>query len=71
MYDIDTAELIRQVPQLKDLDVERLPQQLTEIYAEIVAMRMTLHKEDVTEQVLYKIRQRLRNLANTYGSSLL
>ena len=42
MFDADTVALIAQAPPLEGLDLTRLPQDLTEVYAEIVAARIRL-----------------------------
>ena len=39
MYNTVTAELIKQIPQIGDIDINRLPQELTRIYAQIVSLR--------------------------------
>jgi hypothetical protein len=42
MFDADTVELISQAPALEGLDLGRLPQALTEVYAQIVTARIRL-----------------------------
>jgi hypothetical protein len=42
MFDADTVELMSQAPPLEGLDLARLPQDLTEVYAEIVTARIRL-----------------------------
>src|SRR5262245_13473186 len=42
MFDAETVQLIARAPPLDELDLERLPQRLTEIYAQIVAARVRL-----------------------------
>lgn len=39
MYNQITEEKIKQIPQIGDIDIERLPQELTRIYAQIVTIR--------------------------------
>jgi superfamily II DNA/RNA helicase len=42
MFDADTVELIANAPPLEGLDLTRLPQELTEVYAQIVTARIRL-----------------------------
>ncbi|MEZ2334658.1 DEAD/DEAH box helicase [Mucilaginibacter sp. RCC_168] len=42
MYNTITEKVIRSAPQIGDIDPERLPQELTKIYARIVTIRRTL-----------------------------
>lgn len=42
MFDADTVALMAQAPPLEGLDLARLPQDLTEVYAEIVTARIRL-----------------------------
>jgi hypothetical protein len=51
MFDPDTVALMAQAPPLEGLDLERLPQDLTEVYAEIVTARIRL-RESTSDQVL-------------------
>jgi hypothetical protein len=44
MFDAETVRLIAAAPQLDGLDLERLPQRLTEIYAQIVAARVRIRQ---------------------------
>ena len=44
MFDAETVALIAQAPPLEGLDLERLPQDFTEIYAEIVTARIRLRQ---------------------------
>jgi ATP-dependent RNA helicase DOB1 len=39
MYNSITEEKIKQIPQIGEIDIERLPQELTKIYAQIVSLR--------------------------------
>lgn len=39
MYNISTEEKIKQIPPVGDIDIDRLPQDLTKIYAQIVSLR--------------------------------
>ncbi|QOG01078.1 DEAD/DEAH box helicase [Flavobacterium sp. MDT1-60] len=45
MYNVKTEKLIREVPKIGQLEMERLPQELTKIYAKIVGIRRTLEPE--------------------------
>lgn len=40
MFDATTASLIRKAPRLREVDPQSLPQELTEIYAELTALRL-------------------------------
>src|SRR5450759_5002142 len=51
MCDPDTVALMAQAPPLEGLDLARLPQDLTEVYAEIVTARIRL-RELASDQVL-------------------
>ena len=51
MFDADTVALIAQAPPLEGLDLSRLPQDLTEVYAEVVTARIRL-RELASEGVL-------------------
>jgi hypothetical protein len=51
MFDPDTVALMAQAPPLEGLDLARLPQDLTEVYAEIVTARIRL-RELASDQVL-------------------
>ena len=47
MFDPTTAALIRAAPPLGDLDLENLPKQLTEAFADIVSARIRLRGASV------------------------
>ena len=49
MFDADTVELIARAPPLEGLDLARLPQALTEVYAQIVGARIRLRGLAVDE----------------------
>jgi superfamily II DNA/RNA helicase len=51
MFDPDTVALMAQAPPLEGLDLARLPQDLTEVYAEIVTARIRL-RQSASDQVL-------------------
>lgn len=63
MFDEVTTQLIQRAPVLTNLDTERLPEQLTEAYAQIVSIRSQLRDsiDDLQGTVT-----RLQNLARTY-----
>ena len=48
MFDPDTVALMAQAPPLEGLDLTRLPQDLTEVYAEIVTARIRLRELAIT-----------------------
>lgn len=68
MFDSETVRLIQGAEPLEDLDLDRLPQFLTEAYSKVVAARLGAvelgngqREEDWTENL-----DQLRKLANTY-----
>jgi ATP-dependent RNA helicase HelY len=65
MFDAATTALIRQVPSLRGVNPETLPQELTSIYAELVALRM---RDDQLEAQPERARatERLKRLATVY-----
>jgi ATP-dependent RNA helicase HelY len=65
MFDATTARLIREAPALRGVNPQTLPQELTEIYAELTALR--LRGDDLTAQPqrLF-ILERLKRLAVVY-----
>jgi hypothetical protein len=69
MYDPQTTTLIRNAPPLPGLDIENLPQLLTEAYTEIVSIRSSIrsNQEQAAETMADSI-DRLRRLASTYES---
>jgi hypothetical protein len=64
MFDGTTSELIRSAPALDDLNLDRLPEELTAAYAELVAFRVANRQRPETISV--ERLDRLRRLANTY-----
>ena len=64
MFDGPTATLIRSAPPLDDLDLGRLPEELTAAYSELVAFRVAQRRRP--EAVSAERLDRLRRLANTY-----
>ena len=71
MFDPQTTLLIRQSPALPDLDVERLPEELTKAFAEIVAFRLRLGGS--TAQLpaeLYGELDKFRRLAATFEAKV-
>lgn len=73
MYNKKTEEKIKSIPQISDIDVERLPQELTRIYAQIVSLRRDTAggRLNFSEQELQKGLSFLRLLANNLESMLL
>ena len=49
MFDSMTADLIRRAPPLEDLDLDRLPEQLSEFYTRIVTARLRLRAGQVVD----------------------
>ncbi|MBB4801802.1 superfamily II DNA/RNA helicase [Flavobacterium nitrogenifigens] len=47
MYNSKTEEKIKDIPQIGDIDIERLPQELTRIYAQVVSLRRQITEGDV------------------------
>lgn len=45
MYNSTTEDIIRQIPNIGDIDIERLPQELTKIFAKIVTLRASLNND--------------------------
>ncbi len=67
MFDAITANLIRNAPDLEGLDLERLPELLTEDYAKIASFRLLIaEQEEVDIDEINDIINNLRALANTY-----
>ena len=64
MFDTTTATLIRSAPPLEGLDLERLPEDLTAAYAELVAFRVANRRRQ--ELVPRDRLERLQRLASTY-----
>jgi hypothetical protein len=65
MFDATTAALIREAPRLRGVDPQTLPQELTSIYAELIALRMRgdqLEAQPERAQVM----ERLKRLATVY-----
>ena len=49
MFDSMTAELIRKAPPLEGLDLDRLPEQLSEFYTRIVTARLRLRTDQIVD----------------------
>lgn len=65
MYDSSTADLIRNTPQLRDLDRDALPNMLAKAFSELVAARVRLRTGERLPGDLDKTRHIARNLART------
>ena len=66
MFDPSTADLIRGTPPLDGLERERLPDQLSESYAKIVAARLRLRAGRIADdEELVELVDRIRRLAFT------
>lgn len=65
MFDADTVNLMRSAPKLEGLDLEALPQRLTETYASIVAARIRVREEGgaPVSPVLSEMIEEMRRLA--------
>ena len=60
MFDPITEKLIKDIPQFDDIDVERLPQLLSSVYAHIVSAKSQLSKvslswNDIESATGYKV----------------
>ena len=66
MYDESTASLIRSAPDLPDLDRERLPDQLSQAFAEIVSARIALREDETPSDGIARTIAFARRLAATY-----
>jgi len=73
MYNSITEEKIKQVPQIKDIDTERLPQELTRIYAQIIALKHHFEADTINLQTndLYTSVKTLLTLANNLETILI
>ena len=65
MYDPTTADLIRATPELPELDRDKLPDRLTEAFAQVAALRVRLRTGDNPPEELTSTRQFARHLAQT------
>lgn len=69
MYDESTAKLIRSAPELDGLNLEKLPDFLTETFAQIVAARIRLRGSDVQDtEDLSRLIKKVKRLAYTNES---
>lgn len=60
MYNSSTAEKIKNIPSIGDINIERLPQDLTKIYAQIISLRrqvaegtLNLQDDELVSSILY------------------
>ena len=60
MFDADTVELISRAPPLEGLDLARLPQTLTEVYAQIVTARIRLRGLTLDESLPVEVIEAIR-----------
>lgn len=65
MYDAQTANLIRQAPELAGLDRDRLAEDLTDAFTQIVALRLRLVERESDDDLDERL-DKLQRLANTY-----
>lgn len=73
MYNNITEQKIKNIPTIGDIDTERLPQELTRIYAQIVSLRKYIAEGDINfedEDLKSSINQ-LRRLANNLETILI
>lgn len=69
MYDSETISLIQNAPQLDGIDLNDLPQRLTEAYSSIVSARMRLREAvgtDAPDNKISTIKSEMNRLAFTY-----
>lgn len=67
MFDRLTSELITSAPPLEQLDLNKLPEEMTKAYTTIISTRlMLLTGETYSNEDLDHILERFRRLANTY-----
>jgi len=66
MYDESTASLIRSAPDLPGLDRDRLPDQLSKAFAEIVSARIALREGETPQAAIIDTIAFARKLAATY-----
>ncbi len=69
MFDAETARLIRAAPALTGVDPQILPQELTSIYTELVAMRLRFGEEEPGADRIEQI-QRLGRIAAIYEAAV-
>jgi ATP-dependent RNA helicase DOB1 len=68
MYNLITEEKIKDIPQIGDINLERLPQELTRIYAQIISLRQQVvegainFKDDTLLDGLHLLRELANNL---------
>jgi hypothetical protein len=65
MFDATTASLIRMAPALRGVNPETLPQELTEIYAELTALRLRSDQLEAQPE-LQAVLERAKRLATIY-----
>lgn len=57
MFDTDTVDLIKNAPQFDGLDLDRLPEKLTDAYVSVVAARVRLRKVDGLKVMLSEMNE--------------
>lgn len=73
MYNSKTEEKIKRIPQIGDIDIQRLPQELTRIYAQVVSVRKQIAEGNLNlkdEDVLAALTL-LQKLANNLETILI
>lgn len=69
MFDVDTARLIRAAPGLRGVDPALLPQELTQVYADLAGIRM--RRADLGAEPGYRQRlDRLKRIATIYEAAV-
>jgi len=72
MYNSYTEDQIKRIPQIGDIDVQRLPQYLTRVYAKIVSLRRQfVERRDLNVPELLEDIRMLRSLTNNLETILL
>ena len=69
MFDAETAALIRSAPSLQGVDPERLPQELTAIYAELAGLRLRAAQLDSEQDYFARI-MRIARIAAVYEAQV-
>ncbi|KAF2082056.1 DEAD/DEAH box helicase [Flavobacterium sharifuzzamanii] len=73
MYNSKTEDKIKDIPQIGDIDIDRLPQELTKIYAQVVSIRkqITEGSLNLDDEGVLKALTLLQKLANNLETILI
>lgn len=73
MYNSITEEKIKQIPAIGNIDIDRLPQELTRIYAQIISLRRQLAESpiNIKEEGLIDSLKLIQTLANNLETLLI